>query len=240
MSPDQTLGVAVVEDHPLYRDALERALREVPSVTVLSASRSVEDLYRTLAAGGDGRPEVVLLDLHLPGVSGAQAVSRLCGDGFAVLVLSAVDDPAPVLEAIAAGAAGYLTKSADIEEITAAVTRVGKGGTYISPDLASYLLLAAGGQPRRPQGPPANAGTASGVKIVATLTERERAILSLVAAGERDVDIAARLLITVSTVRSHLDRIRHKTGHRRRPDLTRLAYEAGLTPDPRPDPDSTS
>jgi DNA-binding NarL/FixJ family response regulator len=181
---------------------------------------------------------VVLLDLHLPGLSGAEGVARLHTAGLAILVLSAINDPPEVLDAIAAGAAGYLTKNADGTEIIIAVRTIATGGTYISPTLASFLLAASHSAPPGPAPAPgpeyAGAGTPSdtgGHPDAAGLTERERAILGLVAAGETDRDIAAALCISVSTVRSHLDRIRHKTGRRRRPDLTRLAYQVGLAPE---------
>jgi DNA-binding NarL/FixJ family response regulator len=127
-----------------------------------------------------------------------------------VLVLSASESPTEVIEAIGAGAAGYLTKSADTDEIIQAIRLVSNGGTYISPILAGHLLHQAQKREERSQ---------------LELTPREREILELVAEGETDADIAQRLFISVHTVHSHLDRIREKTGHRRRPDLTRFAIE---------------
>ena len=121
-----------------------------------------------------------------------------------------------MVDAIAAGAAGYLTKSSEPEEITHAVQVVAEGGTYVSPTLASFLLQAARTDP---------------VDIPFALTEREKEILSLVASGERDADIAEQLYISIRTVRSHLDRIRDKTGRRRRADLTRLAIQEGIVED---------
>jgi DNA-binding NarL/FixJ family response regulator len=166
------------------------------------------------------RPDVVVLDLHLPGLEGSQAVAHLCERGLAVLVVSASDDQDAVLDAIAAGASGYLTKDAEESEITAAVAAIAEGGTYVSPALAAYLLRAARTQPKAAPW---------------VLTEREREILRLLASGETDHDIAAQLYISVRTVRSHLERIRDKTGHRRRPDLTRLAIEQGLIGDTKPE-----
>ena len=143
----------------------------------------------------------MILDLHLPGIEGADAVRFVRSAGPEVLVLSASDDPIEVIEAIGAGAAGYLTKSADTEEIILAIGIVSSGATYVSPVLAGHLLHQA--QKKEPASP-------------LELTPREREILELVAEGETDADIAVRLYISVHTVHSHLDRIREKTGRRRR------------------------
>ena len=208
-------GVAVIDDHPLYRQGLAVAIEQATGMELVLAARSIEDFD----SHGDVRPDVVILDLHLPGLEGSKAVAHLCQRGLAVLVVSASDDQDAVLDAMAAGASGYLTKDAEAAELTAAVAAIASGGTYVSPALAAYLLKAARSQP------PA---------IPWALTEREREILRLLASGETDHDIAAQLYISVRTVRSHLERIRDKTGHRRRPDLTRLAIEQGLMGDAGP------
>ncbi len=122
-----------------------------------------------------------------------------------MLVVSASNGRADVLDAIAAGASGYVTKGAEPSEIVTAVGVVARGGTYVSATLAAYLLRAE-----------------------IALTGREKEILRLVASGETDQAIAEKLTVSVRTVRSHLDRIRDKTGRRRRADLTRLAYERGI------------
>ena len=202
------IRVAVVDDHPVFRQGLAHAVEAADGLELLFAVASVEDLD---AAGAV--PDLVILDLGLPGMHGANAVRHVCAKGATVLVVSAEGSQSDVLDAIAAGASGYLTKSAEPDEITSAVHIVANGETYVSPTLASYLLRAARQDPA--PGPHA-------------LTEREREILALVAAGERDADIAEQLFISVRTVRSHLDRIRDKTGRRRRADLTRLAVEQGI------------
>jgi DNA-binding NarL/FixJ family response regulator len=197
------IGVAVVEDHPIFRKGLVQVIDAAPDLRLTGASRSVEELD----AHAGARAEVALLDLHLPGLSGAAAVTHLCARGQSVLVVSASEAPADVIEAIGAGARGYLTKQAEEAEIVGAIRAVAEGRTYVSATLASYLLQA----PIR-------------------ITEREREILELVAGGETDQDIAELLRLSVRTVHSHLDRIRNKTGSRRRADLTRLALERGIVP----------
>jgi DNA-binding NarL/FixJ family response regulator len=204
----ELIKVAVVEDHPLYRQGLIQTIEATSALSLVASAISVEEIEDS----GYGEAQVVILDLHLPGCQGAEAVTKVVQAGHKVLVLSASEDREDVVDAIAAGASGYLTKAADAEEITDAVTTVLAGSTYVSPALAAYLL--ADDRQRRPSSDLA-------------LTEREREILSLLAEGETDADIGERLYISVRTVRSHLDRIRDKTGHRRRADLTRLAYQQG-------------
>jgi DNA-binding NarL/FixJ family response regulator len=154
--------------------------------------------------------DVVLLDLHLPDCEGAGAVSRVRTMQERILVVSASDDRKHVVDAIGAGACGYLPKSSQAEEITRAILTVASGATYISPVLAASLLRDS----RDPD-----------TSTAFTLTAREREILALLAEGETDADIADCLFISVSTVRSHLDRIRDKTGRRRRAELARLSLE---------------
>lgn len=197
------IGVAVVEDHPVFRKGLIQVIDAAPDLRLTGASRSVEELD----AKGDTQAKVVLLDLHLPGLRGAAAVAHLCTRGQNVLVVSASEAPADVVEAIGAGARGYLTKQAEETEIVGAIRAVAEGRTYVSATLASYLLQAP-----------------------IHITEREREILELVAGGETDQDIAELLQLSVRTVHSHLDRIRNKTGSRRRADLTRFALQQGIVP----------
>jgi DNA-binding NarL/FixJ family response regulator len=203
----ELIPIAIVEDHPLYRRGLAQTATQSDALVLVGAATSVEELDPSDLT----RSRVVILDLHLPGMEGPEAVRFVRSAGPAVLVLSASDNPAEVIEAIAAGAAGYLTKSADTDEIIQAIRIVSGGGTYVSPVLAGHLLHQA--QTKEEQ--------ASQLE----LTPREREILELVAEGETDADIAERLYISVHTVHSHLDRIREKTGRRRRPDLTRFAIE---------------
>jgi two-component system, NarL family, nitrate/nitrite response regulator NarL len=197
------IRVAVVEDHPVFRKGLMQVIEAAPDLVMTTAARSVEDLD----AQGGGQARVVLLDLHLPGLAGATAVANLCARGHTVLVVSASEAAADVVEAIGAGARGYLTKQAEEAEIVGAIRAVAEGRTYVSATLASYLLQAP-----------------------IHITEREREVLELVAGGETDQDIAELLQVSIRTVHSHLDRIRNKTGSRRRADLTRFALQRGFVP----------
>jgi DNA-binding NarL/FixJ family response regulator len=207
--PTAALHVAIVEDHPLYREALERALGTDDDIALDLSAGSLEEFSARVRT----RPDVVVVDLRLPGLGGFDGVRHLVGRGFAVLVLSGSVDGDDVVGAISEGARGYVSKDARAPEIVTALRTVAAGRTYVSPTLAGLLLQAS--RPREEPG-------------VRDLTERERAVLSLVARGHTDHQVAHRLGIGVSTVRSHLDRIRDKTGQRRRADLTRFALENEL------------
>jgi DNA-binding NarL/FixJ family response regulator len=200
------IGVAVVEDHPLYRRGLIRNIEQAPGMELVASAASLE----AMEARGYHDIDVVLLDLHLPDCHGPDLVSKISSRGPAILVVSVSDDRRSVVDAIAAGARGYVSKAADGEEIARAVEVVAEGGTYVSSTLASYLLRDAREDQR---------------SHAYRLSEREREILTKVSQGDTDAEIAEQLLISVRTVHSHLDRIRDKTGRRRRADLTRLAVE---------------
>ncbi|MDP9794073.1 DNA-binding NarL/FixJ family response regulator [Catenuloplanes nepalensis] len=199
--------VSVIEQHPLFRQALAGVIDGVPELVRGPLTASVDEFLAHRAA-----PGVVVLDTQLPGRNGAGAVLAVAEAGHRPLVLSTAATHADVRAALAAGARGFLTKSADVPEIAAAMRAVAAGGNYVSPTLAARLLHT-----------PAPAPVARTV-----LTDRERQVLALLAHGDRDVDIARALTISVRTVRSHLDRIREKTGRRRRSELTRLAIGEGL------------
>lgn len=211
------VAVAVVDDHPLFRSAVVGAFAGVPDMTVAMECGSVEELEARLDAAAEA-PQVVLLDLSLPGRSGAEAVRAVARRGPAVLVLSGSLVRAQLVDVLAAGARGFLVKTARAEEILQATRTVAAGNGYLAPEVASMLTMAM-----RTRGPQ-----------LADITTREREVLELLAAGMTDRLIAEKLMISLATVRSHLDRIRGKTGSRRRAELTRLAVQAGLT-----DPDDT-
>jgi DNA-binding NarL/FixJ family response regulator len=171
--------IAIVEDHPLYRQILGQVIAAAPDLVLVASARAIEELDTTVLDTVD----VVLLDLQLPGLSGAAAVAHLCARGRVVLVVSASEARANVVEAIGAGARGYLSKQVEAAEMLTAIRTVSAGHTYVSATLASFLLQ-------------------SPIRI----TQREREVLELVADGETDPDIAIALSISVRTVHSHLDR----------------------------------
>jgi DNA-binding NarL/FixJ family response regulator len=209
------ITISIVEDHPVFRQGLSQLVEHVPNLALAGAYRTIEDFLAESTT-----PDVVLLDLNLPGLDGPAGVRAVVERQSNVLIVSAATTRGAVLDAIAAGASGYLAKDAHPEEIATAIAVIAEGGTYVSATLASYLLAA----------------NPTGAEPGLALSEREREVLTLLARGERDEDIAQDLYISVRTVRSHLDRIRDKTGRRRRPDLTRYAMEHGLVNPPSSQP----
>jgi DNA-binding NarL/FixJ family response regulator len=204
--------LAVIDDHPVYRDGIASAVSRESRWEVIGAFDSVEG-YLAQSQVAD----VVLLDYHLRGLQGPAAIERLSAAGTAVLMVSGDVGREAVLTTLAAGARGYVAKHAEIDEILEAIDAIvaSPEGSYVSPRLAAFLLDAA-----KAKGPSR-----------LTLTERELEVLALVAAGERDRDVAEALHISVGTVRAHLDHIRAKTGQRRRVELTRYAIDQGLLPE---------
>ncbi len=205
------ITVGIVDDHPIYRQGLAMAVEQAADagaeeLSLVCTAASIEDFDRQ-----DPQTQVVLLDLHLPGIQGSEGVAHVVDRGHRVIVVSAAGAADDVIDAVAAGAAGYLTKDADADDIRRAIRAVANGQTYVSPTLASYLI---------------NASRQRSEALEHQLTPRELEILSLVASGETDRDIARQLFISITTVYSHLDRIRDKTGARRRAQLTRLYMES--------------
>jgi DNA-binding NarL/FixJ family response regulator len=207
----EVVRIAVVDDHPLMRSAVSAAFEGVPDLDVVLECGSVEELLEHLDA--DPRAVgMVLLDLSLPGRSGAEAVRVVAERVPGVLVLSGSSARGRLADVLAAGARGYLVKSAMPEEIIRAARLVARGEGYLSAEAAA--MLSASMRERRPE--------------YEDITVREREVLVLLASGMTDRMIAEELTISLATVRSHLDRIRSKTGSRRRADLTRLAVQVGL------------
>jgi DNA-binding NarL/FixJ family response regulator len=199
------INVGIVEDDPGYRLGLKTIIETQTDIQLLVEARSVEEFEAQRAFDLD----LALLDLGLRGggLDGPDAVRKLVVAGLKVLVVSMASQEVPVVEAIRAGAHGYLTKESEPDEIVRAVRTVSDGGTYFSPTVAGYLL-----------------------RDQSRMTEREVEVLALLADGERAIDIARQLYISVSTVNGHLENIRHKTGYRNKADLTRLAFEKGILP----------
>jgi DNA-binding NarL/FixJ family response regulator len=212
---DEPIKVLVVEDHPLYRSALTRLLGEAGCVVVGEAANGASgvDLAVELL------PDVVLMDLKMPKMDGFEATKEIirARPTVRVLVVTAHAGPDVARKALAAGATGFLTKDAAPNEILAALQAVHHGHSHIDPRLLSHPDLSISRDPTNPES-----------QRPVGLSVREREILRLVAEGTSDVQISERLGVSIRTVRSYLDRIRDKTGRRRRPELTRFAVEEGL------------
>lgn len=211
--------VMVVDDHPMWRDAVERDLQTAGFEVVGVAATGDEALARFPAC----RPQVVVLDLQIPGPDGV-AVTRevLQQDPAArVLILSASGEQADVLEAVKAGATGYLVKSASRTELLDAVRRVAAGDTVFTPGLAGLVL----GEFRRMAEPAAREPDQP------ELTERETEVLKMVAKGLSYKQIAERLVLSHRTVQNHVQNTLRKLQMHNRVELTRWAIEQGLDDD---------
>jgi DNA-binding NarL/FixJ family response regulator len=210
----------VVDDHPMWREGVARDLTEGGFEVVATAGDGAEAVRRAPAA----RPDVVVLDLQLPVLSGVEVTRELVGSlnpPPRVLVLSASGEQADVLEALKAGATGYLVKSASREELLDAVRRTADGVAVFTPGLAGLVLgeyrrLSAAGRGRS-SGPP-----------VPRLTDRETEVLRLVAKGLSYKDIAERLVLSHRTVQNHVQNTLNKLQLHNRVELVRFAIQHGL------------
>lgn len=211
--------VMVVDDHPLWRDAVARDLAEAGLDVVATAGDGGEAVRRAPAA----RPDVVVLDLNLPVLAGPQVTRRLVEElpGVRVLVLSASGEADDVLEAVKAGATGYLVKSASREELLDAVGRTARGEAVFTAGLAGLVL----GEYRRMAGAGAER---PGAPVGPELTDRETEVLRLVAKGMTSRQIADRLVISHRTVQNHVQNTLTKLQLHNRVELTRYAIERGL------------
>ena len=211
--------VMVVDDHPMWRDAVVRDLAAAGHDVVATAADGGEAVRRAPAA----RPEVVVLDLQLPVMSGVEVTRALVAadPSVRVLVLSASGEHADVLEAVKAGATGYLVKSASSSDLLSAVARTALGEAVFTPGLAGLVL----GEYRRLSVAPAVAGSGPAVP---RLTERETEVLRLVAKGLSYKDIAERLVISHRTVQNHVQNTLNKLQLHNRVELVRYAIEQGL------------
>lgn len=210
------IRVLVAEDHPLVREGVIRALERDPGMQVIGEADNgitAIELARQL------KPDVMVLDLRMPGLGGAVVLERLRTDlpEIRALVMTANESPESLLDAIAAGAAGYLSKRTTGEELRQAVITTHGGGSVITPDLAGHLLREFSGNAR---------GEGSSARPL--LAARELEILRLVADGLTDNEIGKQLYISPRTVQNHLTRIREKTGLRRRAELARWAVEHAI------------
>jgi two-component system NarL family response regulator len=207
----------LIDDFPLIREGFAAALETDPALTVVGQA---DDGEQGLRLARELQPDVVILDLHMPMMGGMSVLERLRPEApeAKVLVVTATEKAQPLLDAVSAGAAGYLTKRCTREELRQAVITVHGGGSLISPMLAGHLLKEYSRASR---------GEASSVRPL--LGEREHDVLRLVAGGSTDKEIAEQLFISPRTVQNHLTRIREKTGLRRRAELTRWAMEHALT-----------
>ena len=215
MEDQPRIKVMVVDDHPMWRDAVERDLAAA-GFEVVAVAGTGEEAVRRFAAT---RPEVVVLDLQIPPPGGVEVTATVLSQdpSARVLILSASGEQADVLEAVKAGATGYLVKSASSEELLDAVRRVAQGDTVFTPGLAGLVLGEFRRMSSEPETPPGE-----------QLTERETEILKMVAKGLSYKQIAERLVLSHRTVQNHVQNTLRKLQLHNRVQLTRWAIEQGL------------
>jgi len=207
----------VVDDHPMWRDGVARDLTEAGFVVAAAVGEGTQAVRVAAAV----RPDVVVLDLQLPDLSGVEVIRGLLAahPPARIVMLSASGEQSDVLEAVKAGAAGYLVKSASREELIDAVRRTHEGEAVFTPGLAGLVL----GEYRRLATVPGGGGPTA-----PTLTERETEILRLVAKGVSYKSIAQRLGLSHRTVQNHVQNTLNKLQLHNRVELARYAIEQGL------------
>ena len=217
---EKPIRVMVVDDHPMWRDAVERDLQDAGYDVVAVAADGHQAMARFRAA----RPQVVVLDLQIPGPGGVEVTSDVLGHdpSARVLILSASGEHEDVLEAVKAGATGYLVKSASRQELLDAVRRVAAGDSVFTPGLAGLVL----GEFRR-----MNEGGTDEPEPENALTARETEILKMVAKGMSYRQIAERLVLSHRTVQNHVQNTLRKLQLHNRVELTRYVIEQGLEDD---------
>ena len=215
------IRVMVVDDHPMWRDAVARDLAEAGHEVVATAGDGAQALRVAAAA----RPDVVVLDLMLPDMTGVEVTRGLQAacPAARVLVLSASGEQQDVLDAVKAGALGYLLKSAARPEFLDAVRRTADGDAVFTPGLAALVL----GEFRRLSAVPAAGGGPAG--DVPRLSDRETEILRMVATGLSYKQIASRLVLSHRTVQNHVQNTLGKLQLHNRIELVRYAIDHGLT-----------
>jgi two-component system nitrate/nitrite response regulator NarL len=214
------IRVAIVDDHPIARRGVESALAEVDGFEVVASVGAPAGLGPSLAAASDG-PDVVILDLYHDGDSPHHdAVAALCSV-TRVLVMSASGRPADVIDAVRAGANGYITKQAQPAMFVQAVQTVAVGGFWLSSQLADILQASLSSPDRPSSGPeiPSPAGALAEVR----LSPREEQALDLIARGYTHGQTASRMGVSKSTVDTYVERIRTKLHVGNKAELTRLA-----------------
>jgi two-component system response regulator NreC len=210
------IKVLVVDDHAVVRTGLRLLLDAEDDIETVGEAGNMRDaVFRARSL----EPDVILMDIVMPGASGIEATPAVLKEapGAKVLVLSMQDDPSYVREAFAAGASGYVLKEAADEEVVAAVREIAGGGRYLHPSLGARLVAAEAEERARAEADP--------------LTDREREVLRLLALGHTNQEIAKALFLSVRTVETHRAHVMQKLGLSTRAELVRYAIEQGLLED---------
>ncbi|CAN5401397.1 response regulator transcription factor [soil metagenome] len=217
-----TIKVLLADDQSLLRAGFKVLINSAPDLTVVGeASNGEEAVQMARTTGAD----VVLMDIRMPVLDGIAATKRIKSDpalvNTKVLVLTTFETDEHVVDAIRAGASGFLLKDAEFEELLDAIRVVARGEALLAPSVTRRLIAAfvAAPEPRAPSAPAAQ---------LEQLTERELEVLTLVASGLNNFEIADRLFMSAATSKTHVSRIMAKLDARDRAQLVVIAYETGL------------
>jgi DNA-binding NarL/FixJ family response regulator len=213
--------IVVADDHQVVRTGFAALLDTQPDFTVLGTASDGAEAVRMSRAL---RPDVVLMDVRMPGTDGIEATRQLTGrpDGPRVIILTTFDLDEYVYDALRAGASGFLLKDVTAERLFDAVRVVAAGEALLAPAVTRRLISEFA------RLPPKAANRQTPAAAIAELTQRETEVLRLLAEGLSNPEIAGRLVVTEETVKTHVSRVLHKLGLRDRTQAVVLAYESGL------------
>ncbi|MFJ4668564.1 response regulator transcription factor [Kitasatospora purpeofusca] len=224
-----TIRVLLADDQALLRGAFRVLIDAEDDMEVVGEAADGREAVELARAT---RPDVVLMDIRMPGVDGLSATAAICGDpdlaGTRVLILTTFEIDEYVAQALRAGAGGFLGKDAEPTELLAALRRVAAGEPLLSAAATRAVIDRLLAQPD-PDGAPAAAP-----ERLAALTAREREVMAMAATGLSNEEIAARMYVSPFTVRTHIHRAMSKLDARDRAQLVALAYQTGLVRTPRP------
>ena len=220
------ISVLLADDQALVRAGFRALLNAEPDIEVVAEAGDGLEAVRLVSGT---RPDVVLMDIRMPGVDGLEATRRIAADpaltGTRVVILTTFELDEYVFEALRTGASGFLVKDTEPVELLRAVRAVAAGDALLSPSVTRRVIgeFAAPGGRGRPASPPEEAE-----RRLEQLTDREREVMVLVGEGLSNDEIAARLVISPATAKTHVSRTMVKLGARDRAQLVVYAYEAGL------------
>jgi DNA-binding NarL/FixJ family response regulator len=210
------IRILIADDHTLFRDGLRALLNSIPEMEVAGEASTGEEVISQAAAL---QPDVVLMDIQMPGVNGIQATRRIVSTSphIGIIVVTMFEDDDSVFAAMRAGARGYILKGADQAEMLRAIRAVASGEALFGPAIAQRLMSFFSRPP-----------SAALPTVFPELTDREREILNLIAQGYNNAEIAARLVLSPKTVRNHISNIFSKLQVADRAQAIIRARQAGL------------
>jgi DNA-binding NarL/FixJ family response regulator len=222
-----TIGIVVADDHEVVRAGFAAILDTQPDFTVLGTAADGAEAVRTCR---ERHPDVVLMDVRMPGMDGIEATRLLTSadSGPRVLVLTTFDLDEYVYDALVAGASGFLLKDVTPERLFDAVRVIAEGEALLAPAITKRLIGEFARQRPQPKIPKESTDLAPEPGPLAALTPRETEVLRLIAGGLSNPEIARRLVVTEETVKTHVSRVLNKLGVRDRTQAVVLAYELGL------------